>query len=107
MKLGDYLRERLSIDGSRPVARMPGGASFAYVFGKLVVFLLLVEALSGVALAAFYSPSSTDAWASVAYLQDQAALGWFIRGLHHHGGSAIVIVSGIHLVQTAIAGAYQ
>ncbi len=111
MKLRDhvraYLRERTGFDASRPIARMPGGASFAYVFGKVLVFLLLVEALSGAALAAFYSPSSTDAWASVAYIQDQAALGWLVRGLHHHGGSALVIIAGIHLLQTAIAGAYK
>ena len=48
-----------------------GGASFAYVFGWVLVFLLAVEAVTGVALAAFYSPSTTDAWASVAYVQDQ------------------------------------
>ena len=64
---------------------MPRGASFAYVFGRVLVVLLGVQALTGVALAAFYSPSSTDAWASVAYIQDQAALGWLVRGLHHHG----------------------
>jgi ubiquinol-cytochrome c reductase cytochrome b subunit len=86
---------------------MPGGASFAHVFGTVLVFLLGLEAVTGIALAAFYSPSSTDAWASVAYVQDQASLGWLVRGLHHHGGSAMVIVAGIHLLQTAVAGAYK
>jgi ubiquinol-cytochrome c reductase cytochrome b subunit len=83
------------------------GASFAYVFGAVLMFLLVVEGVTGFALAAFYSPSATDAWGSVAYIQDQAPFGWFIRGLHHHGGSAIVIIAGIHLVQTAVSGAYK
>jgi ubiquinol-cytochrome c reductase cytochrome b subunit len=99
-----FLRERVAKTGTLEIK---GGASFAYVFGKVLVFLLLVQALSGVALAAFYSPSSTDAWGSVAYIQDQAAWGWFVRGLHYHGGSAIVVVAGLHLVQTALAGAYK
>jgi ubiquinol-cytochrome c reductase cytochrome b subunit len=104
--LRNYLRERGLGGGGSPAAII-GGASFAYVFGAVLVFLLVVESLSGIALAAFYAPSATDAWASVAYVQDQATLGWLVRGLHVHGASAIVIVSGIHLLQTALAGAYR
>jgi ubiquinol-cytochrome c reductase cytochrome b subunit len=81
--------------------------SFAYVAGWVLVILLVVEAVTGAALAAFYSPSTTDAWASVAYVQDQMNAGWLIRGLHHHGASALVIVSGLHLARTAIYGAYK
>ena len=100
-----FLRERgLAGDGAPATI---GGASFAYVFGSVLMFLLVLEAASGLALAAFYAPSSTDAWASVAYLQDQAALGWLLRGIHFHGASAMVIVAGVHLVQTALHGAYK
>jgi ubiquinol-cytochrome c reductase cytochrome b subunit len=102
----EYLRERGAIREVSP-EMIKGGASIAYVFGTVLVFLLGVQALTGIALAAFYSPSSTDAWGSVAYIQDQAAWGWLVRGLHHHGGGAIVIISGVHLVQTAVAGAYK
>jgi ubiquinol-cytochrome c reductase cytochrome b subunit len=102
--LGAALRERL---GSPAPATMPGGASFAHVFGTVLVFLLALQTITGIALAAFYSPSSTDAWASVAYIQDQTSIGWLVRGLHHHGGSAMVIVAGVHLLQTAVAGAYK
>lgn len=77
------------------------------VFGWSLVMLLLVEAVTGTALAAFYSPSATDAWASVAYVQDQMPWGWFVRGLHFHAASAIVIVSGIHLLQVVVAGTYR
>lgn len=101
-----FLRER-GLGGDGAPAMIAGGASFAYVFGAVLMFLLVVEAVSGAALAAFYSPSSTDAWGSVAYLQDQARLGWMLRGVHYHGASAIVIVCGLHLVQTALYGAYK
>jgi ubiquinol-cytochrome c reductase cytochrome b subunit len=101
-----YLRER-GLGGGGSPATIAGGASFAYVFGVVLMFLLLVEAVSGVALAAFYAPSSADAWGSVAYLQDQAKMGWVLRGVHFHGASAIVIIAGLHLVQTALYGAYK
>ena len=41
-----------------------------------------------------YTPSVTDAWASVAYIQDQMTLGWFVRGLHSFGSSALIVVAG-------------
>ncbi|HEY6173631.1 MAG TPA: cytochrome b N-terminal domain-containing protein [Kofleriaceae bacterium] len=100
-----YLRDRGVGSGAAPA--MIGGASFAYVFGSVLVFLLVVEAATGLSLAAFYAPSSSDAWGSVAYVQDRATLGWFLRGLHFHGASAMVIVCGLHLVQTAFYGAYK
>jgi ubiquinol-cytochrome c reductase cytochrome b subunit len=102
-----WLDERLaSARVNRRVATVPG-PSFAYVFGWVLVMLLGVEAVTGVALATFYAPTTTDAWASVAYVQDRIPMGWLIRGLHFHGGSALVIVAGIHLVQTALFGAYK
>jgi len=109
-RLGDWLDERT---GWRAVVHrslhepIPGGASWAYVFGSVLVFLLLLQMTTGVLLAFYYSPSATDAWASVAHLQDQVSLGWLIRGLHHHGASAMVIVVGLHLLQTATYGAYR
>jgi ubiquinol-cytochrome c reductase cytochrome b subunit len=106
VKIAAWLRERAAI-GDTKAPMLEGGASFAYVFGKVLVFLLLVEGLTGAALAAFYSPSTTDAWASVAYIQDQSAMGWLVRGVHHHGGGAIVVIAGLHLMQTALAGAYK
>ncbi|MBA3542447.1 MAG: cytochrome b N-terminal domain-containing protein, partial [Deltaproteobacteria bacterium] len=105
MTLRGFVRDRTGL-GEQPT-QIPGGASFAYVFGWVLVFLFLVEGITGAALAAFYSPSATDAWGSVAYIQDQATWGWLVRGIHHHGGSAIAIVAGIHLLQTALFGAYK
>ena len=47
--------------GRTPGARVdgiPGGPSFAYVFGWVLVMMIGVEAITGAALAAFYSPSA-------------------------------------------------
>lgn len=100
-----FLDERTG-RGTR-VTAIDGGPSIAYSFGAVLVALLALEAITGIALAMFYSPSTAHAWASVAYIQDRAAGGWLVRGLHHHGASAMVIVAGLHLVQTAVAGAYK
>ena len=54
---------------------------------------MVPEPATGVLLALYYSPSATDSWASVAYIQDQVTLGWFVRGLHSYGASAMVMIS--------------
>jgi ubiquinol-cytochrome c reductase cytochrome b subunit len=109
-RVGDWFDERV---GHRAVIQhaleepVPGGASIAYVFGSVLLFILILQLTTGVLLAFYYAPSATDAWASVAHIQDQVTMGWLVRGLHHHGASAMVIVAGLHLLQTAIYGAYK
>ncbi len=110
LKIGDWLDERTGYRAGLAKALdedVLGGARFAYVFGSVLTFLLVLQMTTGIFLAMYYSPSSTDAWASVAFIQDQVSAGWFIRGLHSHGASAMVIVAGLHLLQTALFGAYK
>jgi ubiquinol-cytochrome c reductase cytochrome b subunit len=86
---------------------VPGGARWRYVFGSVLTYLFMQQVVLGILLASTYSPSATDAWASTAYLNDQVAGGWFLRGLHHHGSSAMVVVVVLHALQVIIAGAYR
>src|SRR5215472_4115563 len=87
--------------------RVPGGARFVYVFGSALVILFAVQAVTGIGLALYYSPSANNAWASVFYIQHKVALGALLRGLHHYGASAMIIVLGLHIMQTFTFGAYK
>ena len=87
--------------------RVPGGARFVYVFGSALVILFGLQALTGIGLALYYSPSANNAWASVFYIEHKVAFGYLLRGLHHYGSSAMVIVLGMHLLQTFTFGAYR
>jgi ubiquinol-cytochrome c reductase cytochrome b subunit len=86
---------------------IPGGARWWYALGAVLTFLLLVEGTTGVLLAAFYAPSAATAWASTAFIQDQLPLGWFVRGLHGFGASAMMVVAALHFLQVLLAGAYK
>ncbi len=86
---------------------VPGGARLRYVFGSVLVYLFMQQIVLGVLLASYYSPSASDAWASIAYIQDRVTAGWFLRGLHHHGSSAMVVVTVLHMGQIILAGAYR
>lgn len=86
---------------------LPGGARWGRTFGTAAVVFLLLEALTGIGLGAWYSPSTTGAWASVNYVQTQLTLGWLLRGLHHVGGNALIVLVLLHLGQMMIWGAYR
>jgi ubiquinol-cytochrome c reductase cytochrome b subunit len=86
---------------------VPGGASLWHTFGSVAAALVALEVGTGIILTAFYAPSVTDAWASVAYIQDQLPLGWVVRGLHSFGSSALIIACGVHLLQVMLFGAYK
>ncbi len=105
-----WLEERLGLPGLESAilgGQMPGGASLWRALGSVAAGLFAVEAVTGIFLALFYAPSVTTAWASVAYIQDQLPLGWFVRGLHSFGSSALVVVAGLHLLQVLVFGAYR
>ena len=76
------------------------------VFGPALAFALVLQAVTGWCLATFYAPSSTTAWAAVAYIQEEVTLGWFICGLHSVGASMTVALVGLHLVQSVASGTY-
>jgi ubiquinol-cytochrome c reductase cytochrome b subunit len=107
-KLKDWLDERTHYRiALRDSPKLKGGASFAYVFGWMLLLLIVLEMVSGVVLAFFYSPSANNAWGSVAFVEDQLAWGWLVRGIHMHAASALVIVCGVHMLQTFVWGAYR
>lgn len=109
-RLGDWLDERT---GHRKMVRetldepVVGGARFAYVWGSALTLTLLVQAVTGVMLMTAYAPSATTAWSSVMHIQHQMSGGWVIRGLHHYGAQAMVVLLAMHLGQTALFGAYK
>ncbi|MFO0760549.1 MAG: cytochrome b N-terminal domain-containing protein [Byssovorax sp.] len=109
-KLGNWLDERA---GHRALLRVildepiPGGARFAYAWGSALILTLLTQAVTGWLLMSAYAPSATTAWASVAYIQTTLRAGWLIRGMHHFGAQAMVVLLLLHLAQTALTGAYK
>lgn len=86
---------------------IPGGARWKYAFGSALTTTFMMQFVTGILLMFSYSPSSTTAWGSVYYITHQMDLGWFIRGIHHFGSQAMVILLGCHLIQVLVAGAYR
>lgn len=106
----EWINERTGIDTLIDKAMnepIQGGSKWSYVFGSGLLFVFSLQAITGIILSAYYSSSTTDAWGSVYFIQEQATFGWFIRGMHSIGSSAMVILCGMHLLQVFIFGAYK
>src|SRR6202790_3633987 len=86
---------------------VPGGARWAYVFGSGLLFILILQVITGVALALYYTPTAETAHTSVAYITKQVAGGSFLRSLHSYGSSAMIIVLALHFLQTFVYGSYK
>jgi len=105
-----WLADRIGLaelEKTLAAGHVPGGASLWHTFGSVAAGLFVLEAVSGIFLATAYTPSATAAWASVAFIQDQMTLGWFVRGLHSFGSSALIVIAGLHLLQVLLLGAYR
>jgi quinol-cytochrome oxidoreductase complex cytochrome b subunit len=86
---------------------LPGGARWTAAFGSLLLFTLVLQIVTGVLLAMNYAPSAETAWQSVNYIQEEVFLGDLVRGMHHWGSSAMVILMLLHLIQVFVWGAYK
>ena len=89
---------------NRPVR---SGGHWWRTTGGLLLGLAAVELVTGLALMTVYTPSTTDAWASVWYIQYQVDLGAVIRGLHYYAAHAMIIVLAVHLVRVLLSGRYR
>jgi ubiquinol-cytochrome c reductase cytochrome b subunit len=86
---------------------IPGGARWRYVFGSALTTTFAIQLVTGVLLMLSYSPSASTAWGSVFYVSYSMSFGWFIRGIHHFGSQAMIVLLAMHLLQVLVAGAYR
>lgn len=106
----DWLDERTGIKASMDEALnepIRGGARWAYVFGSVLLFLFAIQVVTGIVMSLYYAPTADHAHASVAYIQKAVPGGALLRGIHHYGSSAMVILAVLHIAQTFLYGAYK
>jgi ubiquinol-cytochrome c reductase cytochrome b subunit len=98
------LRASLVALGQRPV---PSQARVHLALGGAIFILLIVEAVTGLALATTYVPSTTDAWGSVFYIQEELTWGHLVRGIHYHGASMLLVLIVLQLSHMIFCASYR
>jgi ubiquinol-cytochrome c reductase cytochrome b subunit len=86
---------------------IPASAGWHQVLGSVAVFAFLMQVFTGLLLALNYAPTPGEAWDSLRYIITQVTAGSIIRAMHHWGASLMIIVVGLHMIQTFLWGAYK
>lgn len=105
----DWLEDRTGLRKLLvPIRRriLPNGPSWGYTTANCVLWLLIIEVVTGFLLMGSYSPSTSSAWASVHFIE-QAKFGAFIRGLHYWCAQAMLVLFIIHTIRVLLAAAFR
>jgi menaquinol-cytochrome c reductase cytochrome b subunit len=86
---------------------VPKGTNWFYTLGSATLFAFVVQAVTGVFLAMYYTPSATEAYASITHLTNDVFLGEFVRGMHKWGATVMIILIFLHMGRTFFFGAYK
>lgn len=87
--------------------KIPGGASCWNVWPAVLGFTFLVQAITGLVLWMYYSPSAQTAWESVYYVQYEVAGGWLLRGIHHWAAQVFVALAALYVLQMIFRARYR
>ncbi|MDO9131383.1 MAG: cytochrome b N-terminal domain-containing protein [Anaerolineales bacterium] len=78
-----------------------------YTLGSATLFVAINQAVTGILLTLYYVPTPDHAYDSVQYITTQIPAGWLIRGLHHWGASAMIVLAVLHMLRVIFYGAYK
>lgn len=109
----DWFCERTGFDKvwaalfARHIPEAKGPVAWLYTLGSASMFVFTVQAVTGALLAMNYVPSPDHAYDSVNFISKNVMSGWLIRGLHHWGASAMVILAVLHMLRVYFMGSYK
>jgi menaquinol-cytochrome c reductase cytochrome b subunit len=114
----DWLEERSGLIGGIRYflfRNVPSDVNWMQTLGSAALTAFLVQAITGVILAMYYTPSAaTDphtgqpvAWLSIVNITDHLTMGWLVRGMHRWGASVFIILMFLHMGRVFLFGAYK
>jgi len=108
-RMGNWLDERI---GWRQVweaifLRKIPKVNWFFTLGSASLFVAVNQIVTGILLTIYYVPTPDHAYDSVNFITTQVPAGWLIRGLHHWGASAMVVLVVLHMIRIILYGAYK
>ena len=110
MSLARWIDERIDIAGVKRALldrKMPGGLTWWHTLGSATLTVFIVQVVTGIVLGMYYAPSPDHAYDSIRYLERTVASGAMLRGIHHWGASAMVVLVAAHMIRVFSMGAYK
>jgi quinol-cytochrome oxidoreductase complex cytochrome b subunit len=108
-RLANWLDERLAwrqVWETIFLRKLPK-VNWLFTLGSATLFVAVNQAVTGILLTIYYVPTPDHAYDSVQYITNEVTAGWLIRGLHHWGASAMVVLAVLHMLRVVFHGAYK
>lgn len=105
-----WLDERLDLAGAKRGLldrEVPARLTWWHTLGSATLTAFLVQVVTGVVLATYYAPSPDHAYDSIRFIDHQVTSGTILRGMHHWGASAMVVLIMAHMIRVFAVGAYK
>jgi ubiquinol-cytochrome c reductase cytochrome b subunit len=105
-----WLEKRLPILGlahATLTIPTPRNLNWMWIWGIVLVFCLVMQIATGVALVMHYTPDTTLAFASVEHIMRNVNGGWAIRYIHMNGASLFFIAVYLHIFRGLYYGSYK
>ena len=80
---------------------LPNGPSWWFTSASCLLWVFVIQLVTGLLLMTTYSPSTTSAWASVHYIE-QSPSGAFVRGLHYFASNALIVLFVVHVARVLL-----
>lgn len=80
--------------------------TYTWCLGGLALWMFCIEAASGILLALYYVPHTSQAYPSIQHITHLAPYGFFIRNIHYWAGQGMIILVVLHAVRVFVSKAY-
>src|SRR3990167_8027367 len=100
-RIASWFQERLPISGDqlRELTNEPVPNHLKhwwFCLGGTPAYLFVVQIFTGILLAFYYEPGQATAYQSVRYISEEAAYGWYLRGVHKWGSTLMIAAVILH-----------
>lgn len=111
-RIGTWFQERVPISGDqiRELTNEPVPYHLKrwwFALGGTPAYLFVVQIVTGILLAVYYQPTQEAAYESVRYITEEAAFGWYLRGVHKWGATLMIAAVILHQMRVYFTGAYR
>ena len=86
---------------------LPRNVSWLHTLGGLLLLYLVLQLVTGILLALYYSPSPDQAYASVRYIREELSFGWIVYSLHRCGSSFVLVTAFLHFARSYFLASYK
>ncbi|HUL01837.1 MAG TPA: cytochrome b N-terminal domain-containing protein [Gemmatimonadales bacterium] len=105
-----WLDARLDLHGAKRALldrEVPDRLTWWHTLGSATLTVFVVQVITGIVLGTYYAPSPDHAYDSIQFVERHVASGALLRGIHHWGASAMVVLLVAHMIRVFTYGAYK